>query len=330
MHAVTPDTPDTPDTPAANTPATPVPDEGESTTPHGPAPDFPARLLQDAARLAREVPPLRPLLDAFVPLLEVRGRLRDSAPGWAGPLPRPTPDASIKGIPLLGGCGFQDVTAHLPTALAQLLPVMEGAFPALAPEMAAVRHAIDTGGINIAALAARDGRRAFTPPPGVSAEVLSFVADEAVRPFIERQARDLAPALRDMPWARPVCPTCGGTPNFSRLQRERDNSEFITGHGGVRFLHCATCATEWRYKRVSCPGCGNEEPERLGLLAAQERPLERADTCEACKRYILCVDATECINLPVAEISALGMLPLELQARQAGYLPLAPQPWSAG
>ncbi len=327
MHAATPDTP------AATTAATPMPGGNtisDETSAIDPTQNACLRLREDAARLAREVPPLRPLLDAFAPLLEARARLRDAAPGWAGPLPCPASGASTKGIPLLSGCGFQDVSEHLPAALEQLLPVLKGAFPALAPELAALRRALDIGGIDVVALVASAGGCIAPPPPGVSAEVLSFVAVEAVRPFIERQARDLAPVLRAMPWARPVCPACGGTPNFSRLQRERDDSEFITGHGGVRFLHCATCATEWRYKRVSCPGCGNEEPERLGLLAAQERPFERADTCDACKRYILCLDATEFINLPDPSVSALAMLPLELQARQAGYLPLVPQPWSAG
>lgn len=324
MHAATPETP------AATITATPVPDEKTPAAPHGPMPDAPTRLHQDAARLVREVPPLRPLLDAFVPLLEARATLRDAAPGWVGPLPTPTPDASVKGIPLLSGIGFQDVTEHLPAALEQLLPVMEGAFPALAPELAALRRALAVGDINASALSALAEGRTITLPPDVSAEMVSFVASEAVRPFIERQARDLAPVLRAMPWARPVCPTCGGAPNVSRLQRERDDNEFITGHGGVRFLHCAACATEWRYKRVSCPGCGNEEPERLGLLATRERPFERADTCDDCKRYILCLDATECINLPDATIAALAMLLLELLARQAGYAPLAPHPWSAG
>jgi len=324
MHAATPDTPVAPIT------ATPVPDGETPDTPYGSMPDAPTRLLQDAARLVHEVPPLRPLLDAFVPLLEARATLRDAAPGWVGPLPAPAQDASVKGIPLLSGIGFQDVTEHLPAALEQLLPVMEAAFPALAPELAALRQALASGDVDASALSAVAGGRTITLPSGISAEVLSFVASEAVRPFIERQARDLVPVLRAMPWARPVCPTCGGAPGFSRLQRERDDNEFITGHGGVRFLHCATCATEWRYKRVSCPGCGNEEPEQLGLLATRERPFERADTCDACKRYILCQDATEFINLPDATISVLAMLPLELQARQAGYLPLVPQPWSAG
>lgn len=327
MHAATPDTPVEPTAAPTVPEGNAIPD---ATSAIDPTQDAATRLHQDAARLMREVPPLRPLLDAFVPLLETRATLRDAAPGWTGPLPSPVPEASIRGIPLLSGVGFQDVTAHLPAALELVLPVMEGAFPALAPELAILRRVLDTGGIDIAALMAIDGRHTLAPPSGVSAEVLSFVAGEAVRPFIERQARDLMPVLRAMPWARPVCPTCGGAPNFSRLQRERDDNEFITGHGGVRFLHCATCATEWRYKRVSCPGCGNEEPEKLGLLASRERPFERVDTCEACKRYILCLDATEFINLPDPNLSALGMLPLELHARQAGYLPLVPQPWSAG
>lgn len=324
MHAATPVVPTAaPTIPEGNT-------FRDATSAIDPTQNACLRLREDAVRLAREVPPLRPLLDAFVPLLETRARLRDAAPDWAGPLPCPVPDASVKGIPLLSDLGFQDVTEHLSAALELLLPIMEGAFPALAPELATLRRALDTGSIDAAALATRGDRATIAPPPGVSPEVTAFVAGEALRPFIERQARDLAPVLRTMPWARPVCPVCGGGPGFSRLQRERDDSEFITGHGGVRFLHCATCATEWRYKRVSCPGCGNEEPERLGLLATPERPFERADTCDACKRYILCLDATEFINLPDPSISALAMLPLELHARQAGYVPLMPQPWSAG
>lgn len=296
-----------------------------------PQTDASRRIRDEAERIARELPILRPLLDSFAPLIACRAALRAAAPGWVGPLPRVDEDAFCAGSFLLADLGFQEAAPHLPEAAARLLPLMEQAFPALAPGLVLLRQGIANGSIPSRALEdAAYGQpvAALALAPGLSPELLAFAARELVRPHLERQAESLAPLFKDLPWRRPHCPTCGGEPGFTRMLRVQDEADYISGHGGIRFLRCATCATEWRYKRISCPRCGNEEPKAHTMLHAAGRPHERLDVCEACRTYCLCQDASEFISLPDPDLSALAMLPLELRARQDGYAPFTLQPWN--
>ncbi|HVH30262.1 MAG TPA: formate dehydrogenase accessory protein FdhE, partial [bacterium] len=48
-----------------------------------------------------------------------------------------------------------------------------------------------------------------------------------------------------------VCPMCGARAQASVLRPE--------SHGASRTLLCSLCATEWRFKRVRCVSCGEEE-----------------------------------------------------------------------
>lgn len=283
-------------------------------------------LLADAARLGDEIPPLRDSFSRFAALLAGRARVREAAPGWTGALPVVDEERFCQGVPLLAESGFQDVAAQIPAAAALLLPVMEEAFPPLADELAALRRALEDGTLAPAQVLTACTAPAGAPT-GVADETFAFAARQLVAPCIEAQARSLAPLLRDLPWRRPQCPVCGGAPHFSRLMRDNERIDFMGSQAGIRHLRCATCATEWRYKRVSCPVCGNEDPAHLGRLADPDRPTERADVCEKCKTYCLCQDATDLVTLPDPELAALAMLPLELRVREAGYTPIAPQPW---
>ncbi len=200
-------------------------------------------------------------------------------------------------------------------------------FPGLSKEFNVLKTAIDTGALSTEDLAAAGFGQAVSLPE-VDAGVLGLAAVELVRPFVERQARDLAPLVRDLPWRQTVCPVCGGPPHMSILRRTRDESEYIQAHGGRRFLRCASCASQWSYKRVSCPACGCEEPDELTVLRDPARPHERADACRRCKTFLPCLDAGELVDPPAPDVAALTMLPLALQTRRQGFTPLAGHPWS--
>jgi len=296
--------------------------------------EFPSALPAIEMALSRasaELPALAPLLDAFGPLLAARARLRETASGWTGPAPVIDADRFSQGAFVLSqaefGTGFEDMSAQLPEAAKQLLPVMVRSFPALAAELEALGAALASGSLTPQALAAAGfGKPAKVP--GVSAETLSFVAAELVRPFVERQAQDLGAFIKELPWQQGMCPICGGAPNMSVLRRISDGTEFIQAHGGRRFLRCSCCSTEWTHKRVSCSACGCEEPDEMVVLRVAERPFERADVCKRCNTFVLCLDAGEMVDVPDPDVAALTMLPLELQAKQQGYAPLAEHPWS--
>lgn len=288
------------------------------------------RILDQAARYSGEVPALESLFAAFGPILAERARLRVEAPGWKGELPVVDAERFSQGAFILADSGFQDVSPELPAAAARLLPVMSQAFPALSGELTALGKALAEGGLEPELLVRAVFSEAPVDVPGVSRDTLRFAASELVKPFIERQAQDLLALVAELPWRRGMCPVCGGAPNFSVLRKVRDESEFIQAHGGQRLMHCAVCSSDWRCKRVSCPTCGNEEPDELFNLRVEGRPFERADICKKCKTFVLCLDTVEFVEIPNPEVAALAMLPLDLLVRKEGYTPMAAHPWSPG
>jgi len=274
-----------------------------------------------------ELPALLPLFRAFGPVLIARDMRREEVPGWLGPAPAIDPERYSQGVPLLAESGFQDRSAELPAVAATHLPIMARSFPALAWELEVLGQAVASGQLAPEALwAAAFGQQ--TAVPGVSPETLNLAASELVRPFIARQAEDLLAMVADLPWRQQHCPVCGGAPGMSVLRRVRDDAEYIQAHGGRRYLRCSCCASEWTHKRVSCPSCGCEEPDELVVLRDPKRPFERVDACTRCKAFVLCLDAGEMLDVPPPDAAALTMLPLEIQARGQGFVPMALHLWS--
>ena len=54
-----------------------------------------------------------------------------------------------------------------------------------------------------------------------------------------------------------TCPFCNARPGVAVLRGE--------GDGGKRSLLCSMCATEWLYRRVVCPSCGEENKDKLPI-----------------------------------------------------------------
>jgi FdhE protein len=115
----------------------------------------------------------------------------------------------------------------------------------------------------------------FDPAPRFYARVL-------VQPYAEYLASrgDIYPNS-----AGPTCPFCNARPVAGVLRGE--------GDGGKRWLLCSLCSTEWQYRRVVCPGCGEENKDRLPIYTAAEFPAARVDACDTCQTYLKSIDLTK-------------------------------------
>lgn len=279
------------------------------------------------SRARAELPALLPVLDAFGPLLAAQAELYEAAPGWSGPLPGLDPERFSQGAFILSDGGFEDMSAQLPAAAKSLLPLMAACFPALAAELSALAAALDSGALSPLDLAAA-AFGASPDVPGASPTVVAFAAAELARPFLRKQGQSLLALIQDLPWSQHFCPVCGGAPSMSVLRRVDEDNEYIKSHGGRRYMRCSCCAAEWTHKRVSCPACDCEDPNELPILRVADREHERADACDRCKTFVLCLDTGELAEAPDPDVSALTMLPLETKATEQGYTPLARHPWS--
>lgn len=279
------------------------------------------------ARAIVENPALEPLTNAFGPMLVARNASHRDISGWQGALPPLDGESFSGGQPLLPEAGFQCPAKGLPEMVLALIPVLNRTLPGLAEDLSILEAAVVKGEAGVDALwAAAFGHEAAVN--GVSPQSLAFVAAEAARPFLARQAQDLAPLIDGLPWTQGCCPVCGGAPHMSVLRKPEGGEDFITAHGGKRFLRCSCCATEWTFKRVSCPACGCEEPDDLLVLRDPERPFERADACKRCHSFLLCLDSAELVAVPHPDVAALVMAPLETKALAQGFHSLAAHAWS--
>jgi FdhE protein len=106
------------------------------------------------------------------------------------------------------------------------------------------------------------------------------------------------------------CPFCGEKPQVGVLRGE--------GDGAKRSLICSLCLTEWDFRRLLCPGCGEEGPDRLPVYTAEEFSYVRIEACDTCHMYIKAVDLSR-NGLAVPVVDELATVSLNLWAEEHGY-----------
>lgn len=139
-----------------------------------------------------------------------------------------------------------------------------------------------------------------------------FVARVLVQPFAEQLARR-ASAAPCSPGS--TCPFCNESPVAAILRPE--------GEGGKRSLLCSLCFTEWEFRRLVCPKCGEEDHRKLPVYTAEPFPHIRIEACDACRTYVKSIDLTR-NGLAVPEVDEIASLPLDLWAGANQYTKLQP------
>lgn len=109
-----------------------------------------------------------------------------------------------------------------------------------------------------------------------------FFARVLLQPLAEHLAAIPAASLEG--FSGMVCPICDAKPQVAVLRPE--------GDGGKRFLVCSFCATEWEFRRVLCPVCGEEDHTKLPRYTAEGISVVRVEACESCHFYLKSVDLT--------------------------------------
>lgn len=155
--------------------------------------------------------------------------------------------------------------------------------------------------------------------------------DAAAAPFLMAAlqlawtARASALAERDVPMldAHGVCPVCGTLPVASVVR--------IGGaYQGLRYLHCALCATEWHMVRVKCTHCESTAGIAYHVVDGGGDAV-KAETCDACRTYRkICYQEKDPLVDPVAD--DLATLALDLLVGEAGYVRGSGNPllWQGG
>jgi FdhE protein len=147
------------------------------------------------------------------------------------------------------------------------------------------------------------------PKPAEGDPMHAFYA----RVMAQADADERAHASKIDAGVQPLCPFCGEKPVAAVLRPE--------GDGGKRFLLCSLCFTEWEFRRLLCPHCGEEDKDKLPVYTAEEFPHVRVEACDTCKVYLKSVDLTK-NGLAVPEVDELASIALDLWASEHGYTKL--------
>jgi FdhE protein len=145
-----------------------------------------------------------------------------------------------------------------------------------------------------------------------------FLARLLLQPFAEslaeRSARPFVGQSRDEPSGSiALCPFCSAKPVLAVLRGE--------GDGGKRSLICSLCSTEWEYRRIVCPNCGEENRDQLPIYIAEQTGYVRVDACDTCKSYLKSVDFTK-NGHAVPIVDELATVALNIWAEEHGYVKL--------
>jgi len=88
---------------------------------------------------------------------------------------------------------------------------------------------------------------------------------------------------------------------------------------GKRHLFCSQCGFEWRFRRVKCPFCGNEEQQTLSYFTVEGDERYRVDVCDVCKRYIKTLDFRNVGEEAILDVEDVATLHLDMLAHEEGY-----------
>jgi FdhE protein len=137
-----------------------------------------------------------------------------------------------------------------------------------------------------------------------------FFARVPLQPYAEYLAsRDNVSSAR----ADPTCPFCNAPPVAGVLRGE--------GDGGKRWLLCSLCSTEWQYRRVLCPGCGEADKEKLPIYTSAEFLAARVEACDTCHTYIKSIDLTK-DGHAIPMVDEIATVALNIWAEEQDYLKL--------
>ncbi len=136
------------------------------------------------------------------------------------------------------------------------------------------------------------------------------------RAFLEPVVTSIAQADSDQPmaWTQNFCFACGGPPQVAVI---RDLPDAL----GRRSLTCSMCATEWRFRRLTCPNCGETDADKLPVHTAESIAHVRVDACTTCSRYIKTVDLRK-NGTAVPLVDELAAVELDIWAQEQGLTKL--------
>ncbi|WP_428910156.1 formate dehydrogenase accessory protein FdhE [Niallia sp. Krafla_26] len=135
-----------------------------------------------------------------------------------------------------------------------------------------------------------------------------FIAESAVRPFIQKATQELEEQITVEKGHKGSCPVCGEPPRLAVINKE-----------GKKEITCPRCHFSWEEKKISCAHCGTEEPGQVIVLRVEDDDSAEIYACKSCKGYTKLIDIRKLLKVSSPEILDLKTIHLDYIAQEHGY-----------
>jgi FdhE protein len=277
------------------------------------------------AALKKARPELADALDVQAEL--IRASLTSARPAQAQPfaLPREHAAARVReGVPMLHDQpAFVDIhfAADLFSRLVTVLQQRED--PDLQMRLSSLVRAAEAGRLDPERLFGEafvqhhEHLAEIAVETEVGAELLATLAAQAAAPLLRAYAERLLPTVQRVDdgssdgavWRRGYCPICGGWPLLGELR----------GVELAQYLRCAACGSGWRWPRLSCPYCANDDYQTLRTLTIDGEQRFRVSVCERCHGYLKVGNAFDPPSAELLSLDDAATLHLDVAAIGRGY-----------
>lgn len=285
--------------------------------------------------LAQKHEPFREIIERFGLLLRRQASMAAELPVIDMTMDSYDEKRFLGGEPLVSFIGSDLFGPLMRQAASGIWPLLGITFPPMSEALAALKQRLETDSawLDLCLRAVVHGDVAAldtaAAKAGVTPDFLLMALRAAYGPCIASQKKTLlAQAPADL-WRISHCPVCGSDPDMASLESHAEKTDFLVSKGGEIWHHCPVCSHHWRFMRLTCPGCGNQDHERLTRFSLADYPRENIYACEDCGRYLPCLDLLERFEDVDFGLAALGLVHLDAVAQSRGYAPLSPAPWTA-
>jgi len=172
-------------------------------------------------------------------------------------------------------------------------------------------HRLDAG--NLLAYTATGDRNAVNSRAhhlNLNADLVWTLAQNAFKPALRVWCRQLAHLAEGIPWQKGSCYVCGAAATLAELQ----------GNNLVKHLRCSQCGADWRFPRLQCVHCGNEDHLTLKHLYTESHlKTMRVEVCDKCHGYLKVITSFAPASAEMLTVEDLATLHLNSIAKARGY-----------
>lgn len=279
--------------------------------------------------------PFREIIDRFGLLLGRQAETRNDLEPVDLTAFAPDEERFLNGEPLVNFLDTDLLQEAFRQAASRVWPVMGVIFPSLAESLTELGRklgevpSLSSQCLKAVVLGDVEALDAAAARVGVTPDFLLMALGAAYAPCIGAHRQALASKAPVELWRKPYCPVCGSDPDLAVLENHPDPSEFLVSKSGEIWHHCPVCTHRWRFVRLACPGCGNQDHQTMTRFTLPESQREHIYACELCRQYLPCLDLVEQASSVDFDRAALNAIHLDAAAQARGYLPLSPAPWVA-